>query len=358
MSLQGMREWMSTEGVDAAYVTNPISIGYLTGFFGHPVERLMALVVRDGAADLIVPGLDLDAARAAATGVDVHGWRDGEDPYRLVRDAAGAVAARLAVEKGHLSLAGFERLTETVTAEVVVDATGPLRTLRRRKTPEEVAKLAEAARITDQVTDAVFTQLHTGQSEAEVSLFIAHAFAEAGAEHSFPTLAQFGPNAAMGHHQAGTRRLSRGEVVVLDFGARWQGYCADTTRVAVAGEPDDTQREVHRVVLAAHDAAVAAVRPGVTAGAVDEAARAVIRDAGYGERFVHRVGHGLGLEDHEDPSLDPGSQAVLEAGMAITIEPGIYIPGWGGVRIEDDLIVEEHGARVLTSATRDLLVVS
>ena len=144
---------------------------------------------------------------------------------------------------------------------------------------------------------------------------------------------------------------------MLDFGAAWQGYRADTTRMVVVGEPDARQSEVYSIVLAAHDAAVAAVRAGVAAGDVDEAARAVIREAGLADRFIHRVGHGLGLEAHEDPSLDPGSETVLEEGMVVTIEPGVYVPGWGGVRIEDDVVVEARSGRLLTAASRELRVV-
>jgi Xaa-Pro aminopeptidase len=146
--------------------------------------------------------------------------------------------------------------------------------------------------------------------------------------------------------------------VLLDFGAAFEGYRADTTRMAVVGEPSARHKEIHSLVLAAHDAAIAAVRAGTTTGAVDSAARQVIEAAGMGEHFFHRVGHGLGIEAHEDPSLDPGSATVLEAGMVFTIEPGVYIPGWGGVRIEDDVVVERAGCRVLTKADRSLRVIS
>jgi Xaa-Pro aminopeptidase/Xaa-Pro dipeptidase len=145
--------------------------------------------------------------------------------------------------------------------------------------------------------------------------------------------------------------------VLLDFGAAHQGYCADTTRVAVVGAPTARQREIHSLVLAAHDAAIDAVRAGATTGEVDSAARKVIDDAGLGDRFFHRTGHGLGLEAHEEPSLDPGSKTVLDVGMVFTVEPGIYIPGWGGVRIEDDVVVEADGCRLLTNADRSLRVV-
>jgi Xaa-Pro aminopeptidase len=139
--------------------------------------------------------------------------------------------------------------------------------------------------------------------------------------------------------------------VLLDFGVEWGGYKADITRTVVLGEPDARQLEVHALVLAAHDAAVAAVRPGISVGDIDEAARAVIRAAGLADRFIHRVGHGIGLEVHEEPSLDPGGLTILEEGMVVTIEPGVYIPGWGGVRIEDDVVVEAGGSKVLTRAS-------
>jgi Xaa-Pro aminopeptidase/Xaa-Pro dipeptidase len=145
-----------------------------------------------------------------------------------------------------------------------------------------------------------------------------------------------------------------GELLLIDFGAAWGGYKADITRTMAVGRADMRQRAVHETVLRAHDAAVAAVRPGVTAGDVDRAAREVIEAAGLGEFFIHRTGHGLGLEAHEDPSLDPGSATVLESGMVVTVEPGVYVPGWGGVRIEDDVVVEEGGCRLLTGAGRGL----
>jgi Xaa-Pro dipeptidase len=349
---------MEVAGVRVAYLSAPISIGYLTGFHSDPYERLMALVVRPSDATLIVPGLEEEAARAAARGVEVRSWRDGQDPWALVTDAVGArLAGPVAVEKEHLSLAAWERLRAVTDAAEAVDAGAQIRRLRIRKTPLELAQLRRAAEITDRVTELVMADLVIGRSELEAAMAIEGRIAEAGARRSFGTLVQSGPNSALPHGQSGDRRLRAGDLVLLDFGAAWQGYRADTTRMAVVGEPDARQVEVHSVVLAAHDAAVAAVRAGVTAGDVDEAARAVIREAGLADRFIHRVGHGLGLEAHEGPSLDPGSDAVLEEGMVITVEPGVYLPGWGGVRIEDDVVVEAGGGRLLTTAGRELRVV-
>jgi Xaa-Pro aminopeptidase len=151
--------------------------------------------------------------------------------------------------------------------------------------------------------------------------------------------------------------LAAGDLVLLDFGARHGGYNADTTRMAVVGAPDDRQLLVHQAVLDAHDRAIDAIRSGATCGEVDAAARASIEKAGFGDRFIHRTGHGLGLDAHEGPNLEPGSRVRLEAGNVVTVEPGIYIPGWGGVRIEDDIVVEEDCARLLTRADRGLKVI-
>jgi Xaa-Pro aminopeptidase len=161
----------------------------------------------------------------------------------------------------------------------------------------------------------------------------------------------------MPHNRPSARELKARDLVLLDFGAAVDGYRADTTRMAVVGEPNVRQVEIHRLVLEAHDAAIQKAGPGVTTGEVDAAARDVIAAAGLGDNFFHRVGHGLGLEAHEDPSLDPGSDTLLEPGMVFTIEPGVYIPLWGGVRIEDDVVIEATGCRLLTNADRGLRVV-
>jgi len=207
------------------------------------------------------------------------------------------------------------------------------------------------------VTEVVMSRLRAGQSEVEVALALGAAIGAAGATPAFPSLVQSGPNSALPHALPSDRRLSKGDLVLLDFGAASGGYLADTTRMAVVGEPDARQAKIHALVLAAHDAAIEAVRPGVAAGAVDATAREVITKGGHGVDFFHRTGHGLGIEGHEAPSLDPGSETVLEEGMVFTIEPGVYIPGWGGVRIEDDIVVESGGARLLTAADRSLYVV-
>ena len=348
---------MANRHLGALYVTKPVSIAYLTGFEANPHERLMALAVRPDGATLIVPALEEQNAMQHASNADIVAWRDGESAYDLVRRSLGS-PSEIGVEKEHLSLLAAEQLTSSTGASELVDVGPELRRLRLTKDGGEIDKLQRAADITDAAYERVVAGLRAGQSEVDVALLIVSAIGDLGGTLAFRPLVQSGPNSAQPHFEPSGRKLAAGDLVLLDFGAAFEGYKADTTRMAIVGEPDPKQRKIHDLVLGAHDAAIAAVRAGVTSGDVDAAARRVIETGGYGPQFFHRIGHGLGLEDHEDPSMDPGSDRVLEPGMVFTIEPGIYIPGWGGVRIEDDVVVEEGGCRVLTKADRSLRVIA
>jgi Xaa-Pro dipeptidase len=355
--LERFRDWLDRSRVAAAVVTDPVSIAYLTGFRADTAERLMALALSDDSATLIVPALEVENASSRVREIEVVGWKDGQDPWRALAGALGS-PDRIGVEKGHLTLAAADRLRAFVDSAELVEVGEEVRRLRLIKTPAEIEALAQAALATDRVTARVLESLRPGQSELEAAASIAQITSEEGALLSFPPLVQSGPNSALPHLMPSERRLQRGDLVLLDFGAAIDGYKGDTTRMAVVGAPAPRELDLHRLVLEAHDASIAVVRPGVTTGDVDAAARAVLVKAGLGDRFIHRVGHGLGLQVHEDPSLDPGSHTVLEDGMAFTIEPGVYIPGWGGIRIEDDLVVTGEGARVLTAAPRELFAVS
>ncbi len=347
---------MEARHVGAVYITRPVSILYFTGFRAEPHERLMALAVRPDGATLIVPAIEHEKATRNAADVTVVSWRDGEDAYALVDDALGR-SPEIGVEKDHLTLRAAEVITTRTGASELVDVGREIARMRLTKRPDEVENMQRAAAITDAAGESAFSRMRAGQSEIDVALALGAAIGELGGTLAFPSLVQSGPNSAMPHALPSSRKLAAGDFVLLDFGAAFDGYNADTTRMAVVGEPSARHREIHELVLRAHDAAIDAVRAGVTTGDVDAAARRVIEAGGYGEQFFHRVGHGLGLEIHEDPSLDPGSQTVLEAGMTFTIEPGIYVPGFGGVRIEDDVAVEDGGCRVLTKADRALRIV-
>jgi len=256
---------MAYHGLEAAYVTSPVSIAYLTGFRADPHERLMALVVRAGAATLVVPALERERAATNAEQAPVLSWRDGEDPYALVREALGE-CARLGVEKEHLTVKAAESLSSVVGAQELIDVAPEIRRLRRTKNQAELDKLARACAITDAVGEELMSGLRPGQSELALAVSIGAAIGERDAAPSFETSVQSGPNSAMPHHNPGGRKLEAGDLVLFDFGAAFEGYRADLTRMAVVGKPTARQREIYAVVLRAHDAAIDAVRPGATTG--------------------------------------------------------------------------------------------
>jgi Xaa-Pro aminopeptidase len=282
---------------------------------------------------------------------------------------AGLVAklgiTRLAIEAAHLSVARYDwfrrtfdsrKMTVTLdhSERIVEDA-------RAIKDAWELRALSESASRLTAVADAAFKAVRVGASERQVAAAIEQAIRKGGFERiAFETIVASGPHAARPHHRAGDRRLQAGDMVVLDFGGVLDGYCSDLTRTVVIGAPDPDATQTYDAVRAAQAAAIAAVRPGIPASDVDSAAREVLEQHGLGQAFGHGTGHGLGLEVHEEPRVSrprPELPAtVLQPGMVFTIEPGAYLPGWGGVRIEDDVVVTKDGCEVLTSVTRDLLI--
>ena len=240
--LAGLRAWMAERELDAAYITRPVSIAYLTGFQAEPHERLMALAVRPDHATLIVPALEHENATRSAEQVEIVGWRDGEDPYALVRPALDH-STRLGVEKEHLSVQAAEALEATVAVRELVDVGPEIRRLRRIKGAAELDKLARACVITDAVTDAVMRGIREGQTELAIAVSVGAAIAGYGATPSFETLVQSGPNSAVPHHRPSSRALKSGDLLLLDFGAAVDGYRADTTRMAVVGDPSARQLE-------------------------------------------------------------------------------------------------------------------
>ncbi|MDQ3991712.1 MAG: aminopeptidase P family protein, partial [Actinomycetota bacterium] len=229
--------------------------------------------------------------------------------------------------------------------------------LRWTKDEEELRRIERAQEVTDDAFAAATGALVEGMAERDLAVELEHAMRSRGAERvGFDSIVAFGENAAEPHHRPTDRRLRRGDVVKLDFGCVVDGYHSDMTRTVAFGEPDPQLREVYEVVKKAQAEGMAAVRAGVTGGGADEVARAVIAGAGYGERFGHSLGHGIGLEVHEGPGLRRGSEDVVPTGTVVTVEPGIYLPGVGGVRIEDMVAVDAEGCRALPRTTRELLV--
>jgi len=356
---------VGTAGLGALLLTPGADLRYVTGYDAPALERLTCLVVpaensafTRGAAFMVVPRLELPAARAAGVdrlGVELVAWHETEDPYALIADDLdGTPKVGLADRMWAMMVLRFRAVLPD--AEQVL--AGPaLRPLRMRKSAAEAEALAEAAAAIDRVHEQVPALLRPGRTEREIGADIAAAILAEGHARADFTIVGSGPNAASPHHELSDRALTAGDVVVVDIGGTMpSGYCSDCTRTYAIGKPPADFLAYYQVLAEAQDAACAAVRPGIAAEAVDAAAREPITAAGYGEYFIHRTGHGIGLETHEEPYIVAGNAEPLEPGMAFSVEPGIY-RGPHGARIEDIVVCTEQGADRLNKVTRDLVVV-
>jgi Xaa-Pro aminopeptidase len=346
-------------GLDALLLTPGPDLRYVTGYDAHQLERLTCLVIpASGDPVLLVPRLERPAAEASPAGrlgVEITPWDETDDPYAVVAARLGN-AARVGLSDRMWALMVL-RLRAAMPAAEQVLASSALRDLRARKSPAEVAALLAAGEAIDRVHAQVAGWLRPGRTEEQVAADIGDAILAAGHARVDFAIVGSGPNGASPHHTAAGRVLQPGDVVVVDIGGTMpSGYCSDSTRTYVIGDPPAGFAEYYAVLQAAQDAACAAVRPGVPAEAIDAAAREPITAAGYGEFFVHRTGHGIGLESHEDPYIVAGNAEPLEPGHAFSIEPGIY-PGPHGARIEDIVVCTEDGCQRLNNRTRDLVVV-
>jgi Xaa-Pro aminopeptidase len=347
-------------GLDALLLTPGPDLRYVTGYAAHQLERLTCLAVpAAGEPFLVVPRLELPAAQASPAGsldLEIVGWDETDDPYALVAARLGTVSAvGLSDRMWALMVLRLRAALPSARQEL---ASVALRELRARKNPAEVAALLEAGQAIDRVHARLPDWLRPGRTEQDVAADIGEAIiAEGHAVVDFAIVAS-GPNGASPHHTAADRVLRAGDPVVVDIGGTMpSGYCSDCTRTYVIGTPPADFAAYYQVLKDAQDAACAAVRPGVTAESVDAAAREPIAAAGYGEYFVHRTGHGIGLETHEDPYIVSGNTEILEPGHAFSIEPGIY-PGPHGARIEDIVVCTADGVQRLNNAGRNLIVVA
>lgn len=339
----------------AALVVGPGSdLAYLAGYRIFASERLTALVLTaDGSATLVVPGLEALRAGAAAPDLEQRAWNETDDPYAL---AAAAVGTAGEVALGDQLWAMFVlRLQGALPARRFRAASEITRLLRMRKEPYELDLLREVAQAADRAYAAVRALEFAGRREQDLATDIARLLRDEQHDEVTFTIVASGPNGASPHHHTGERIIVPGDAVVLDFGGTRQWYCSDITRTVVVGEPDDELVRVHDLVRRAQEAGYAAARDGARAADVDAAARAVIGDGGYGDRFIHRLGHGIGLDGHEHPYLVAGNDLALEPGMTFSIEPGIYLPGRFGVRIEDIAAIGADGrAEAFNDADRAL----
>ncbi|ORW67046.1 M24 family metallopeptidase [Mycolicibacter senuensis] len=347
-------------GLAGLVITPGYDLRYLTGSRAQTFERLTALVLPvSGPPTMVVPRLELAALRESAVadlGVAVRDWVDGEDPYRMVGEALGGRPATAAVTDA-MSALHLLPLIDVLGATPVL-ATDVLRQLRMIKDPSEIDALRKAGAAIDRVHARVPEFLVSGRTEADVAADIADAIVAEGHSEVAFIIVGSGPHGADPHHECSERELALGDIVVVDIGGPVEpGYHSDSTRTYSLGEPEPEVAHRYSVLQRAQRAAVECVRPGVTAAQVDAAARDVLAEAGLAEYFVHRTGHGIGLSVHEEPYIVAGNDIALAAGMAFSVEPGIYFPGEWGARIEDIVLVTADGAEALNNRPHDLVVV-
>jgi len=353
-----LRASLDAAGCDALLVTRLVNIRYLTGFSGSAALLLVLpdemLFVSDGRYQ------EQSALELAAAGVEARieiGFSGGAQKASLQSAAGGIV--RLGLEAEDLSWAQQRRYDQDWFPRAeLVPTSGLVEALRLTKDDGEIARMAEAARIADLALEVVVPRLAERPTEREVALALDHEMRRNGASASaFDTIVASGPNGAKPHHQPSSRMIEPGELVVIDFGAVVDGYCSDMTRTVCVGEPASaTARRMVAVVAESQQAGVDAVAAGVGASKVDQVCRAVIEKAGWADAFLHGTGHGVGLEIHEAPRVAYTSDETLQVGHVVTVEPGVYLPDEGGVRIEDTLVVTPDGCRRLTNAPKELVV--
>jgi Xaa-Pro aminopeptidase len=358
--IEALRRRMHDDGIDLVALAPSDNLRYVVGFSPVADERACMLLVSADAALVLMPSLNAEQAVAEAPELELVRWSDDAGPSAALRealardggDAARRVAADPEMRADHLLLLqGAIPEAAFVGASVVV---GPLREV---KSADELSALQVAARTGDDAVRAAFAACRPGVTELEVGEAAAAAFRAGGSEAVLMTIVGGGPNGAYPHHHTGRRELEPGDPVVIDLVARLGGYASDITRMAFVGTPSERYLEVHGVVEAAVQAGLAAARPGVTCHEVDAAARGVIEDAGFGKWFVHRTGHGLGLSVHEPPWIMRGEEVALRQGMVHSIEPGIYLSGEFGVRLEEIVHVTAEGCERFSGLSRELHVV-
>ena len=358
--LEAAQQAASGQGLDALLITPGPDLRYLTGYDAIALERLTCLVLpANGDPSLVAPHLEVPAAEASPLGqleVPVHGWGETEDPYALVAKLSGN-APRVGLASS-MTAPVVLALRDAMPSTQQALAAPVMRELRVIKTPGEVDQLRTAGRAIDRVHEQVPGLLRPGRTEREVGADIAEAILEAGHVTVDFVIVASGPNAASPHHEVSDRRLEAGDVVVVDIGGSLpSGYCSDSTRTYAIGRAPVEFTQYYDVLRTAQARAVQSVRAGVTAESIDAAARSVIADAGYAEYFIHRTGHGIGLETHEEPYIVEGNAEVLQPGMAFSVEPGVYLRGKHGARIEDIVVVTEDGVESLNNTPHELVVV-
>jgi Xaa-Pro aminopeptidase len=358
--LTRIRRALVDAGVDALALAPSDNLRHTTGFSPLADERFCVLLVTASSEAFVVPQLNADQTAAALPSLSIFRWPDEDGAAQALARALasldGAPPRRVAVDP-EMRAEALLALRDSLPGIELVNGAALMRAVREVKQPAEIDALARSAASADRAMRAAIAACRPGVSELDVAVAASAEFRDAGADDPWVCVAS-GPNGAFPHHEYSRRVLSEGEPAVIDLGAKLHAYASDLTRMVYLGEPSPRYLEVHDVVERAVQAALAAARVGATCADVDRAARSVIESAGYGERFIHRTGHGLGLSTHEPPWIMAGDQYPLRAGMVFSIEPGIYLQGEFGVRLEEIVKLTETGAEVFSGLDRTVELVA
>ncbi len=350
--LSKIRQKLSEAELDAFLVGSMNNWRYMSGFTGDAG----CLLITAGSAHLLTDSRYTEQAAEQSPEYSLHKTGRDEDVLKDLVLSSGI--KRLGFEKSHTTYEAWEKLAKSLEGVELVGVAGWIEELRAVKTPSEIALIARAQEIADDAFALLSESIRDGAKEEDLALELEFTMRRMGAQGpSFPIIVVSGERSSLPHGVPTSRTLRDGDFLTIDFGAVYDGYHSDETRTFVIGHADKKHEEVYGIVLEALETALDVVRPGVLAKDVDGAARKVIEDAGYGEYFGHGLGHGVGLQIHEGPSLSKKSESILAVGNVVTIEPGIYIPGFGGVRIEELVVVTDDGKRILTSSPKELAIV-
>jgi Xaa-Pro aminopeptidase len=357
--LDRLREAFDQHGIDALVVTTLANVRYLTGFSGSAgvltVTRDAALLTTDGRYRTQSVE-QIEKAGAAQVDITIGPVSEQRKAAQAALAASTTAPARIGLEADNVSWSAQRTWGDLLGADRLVATSNAVEALRERKDAAEIARMERAAAIADAALFEVLPLMSQGVTEEHFALELDTAMRRGGAESTaFETIVAAGENSAKPHHHPGSRRINDGDPVVVDFGATFEGYRSDMTRTFCVGQdPEGELARIFAVVGASQAAGAAAVRPGISAKEVDQVCRQIIADAGWAERFEHGTGHGVGLDIHEAPTVSQLGTAILAPGFVVTVEPGVYLPGHGGVRVEDTLVVTEDGARPLTRFTKDI----
>ncbi len=352
-------EMMKQKGIKALILSPSMNMLYITGFSTFPGERLLVSVLdEDGEMIFIVPRMYEHEVRERALFDRIISWDDSQDPKDILDSLCsekGYEGSTLAIEDT-MWFNAFEKIHGAFRNARYLKASGIVGELRKYKNEDEAVKMKRASELAEKALTNVIPLIKAGMKENEVKDILEAELKKQGMDGvSFDTIIGSGSNSALPHYTAGDKKLMEGDSIVIDFGGMYQGYCSDMTRTVMLGKATAEYRDVYETVKAAQIKAVETVKPGMKASEIDAAARSHIAEKGYGEYFIHRTGHGIGMEVHEEPYISDISDTVLQPGMVFSIEPGIYLPGKYGVRIEDLIMVTEDGAEVLNKYTKELI---